>query len=144
MLSPRFVLLLASLWAANSHPRDEFTKQQMINVAACMQKTNSHDRYILATKCEPLETSRKYSGVWLVGFELSMFNVDEHIKSQPKQTRFELIVPQAFESKIKKRDSVANASYWIVFIGRQSSLPSGPDHPTIVLDRLISIRKLQR
>jgi hypothetical protein len=109
-----------------------------------MAAQHSTDDYLLVTKCEPLEQSRLFHGIWTVGFESSSFRESDRTASTPISTseHYELIVPSSLRRMVHGSDSSGDTVYELSFIGRRSRLPLGPGYGTIVLDRVISMHKV--
>jgi hypothetical protein len=115
-------------------------------VSACMAAEHSHDDYLLTTKCEPLASPEEFQGTWFVGYEVSVFRkgysgVPAEIGSRLSDVD-EIVVPASLSKKAHARDSAGPSAYQLVFVGRVSMLPAMPGQRLVVLDRLISIRRV--
>jgi len=93
------------------------------------------DDYSYTTSCDKLGKQRKISGLWIIGFEISLFK-DNKVLSNRDEGYAQLIVPEQLDKIAHSRDSLGQSMYNVAFIGRDSL---EPDRSTVVLDRLLSM-----
>ncbi len=133
------VLVAISGLMSSCHPEKSREVNSYKAVSDCMDKTGSHDAYILATKCNPLSHQRIYRGTWFVGFELSAF--EEGYTGVPAALNdpSEFVAPASITEKVHAKDSTGDSAYQLTFLGREPTLPPRWRR-LVVADRILSLR----
>lgn len=138
----RHLLLLASVlvvptgsWAAHGETLKE---------GFCMAKQKATSYVDVVEPCVPFEPSRRFKGVWIVGFEMGGFR--EGLSSL---TTFDVTVPT---TELYFRDNTVDRlfdakhhqprAYYVQFIGKKSLHPVGIDHRIIIVSKLIAVQRV--
>jgi hypothetical protein len=106
------------------------------------QKTD--DEYKIVGKCVPLSKKARFQGIWLVGYETSIFKplpIDK--RDEHDLVGYNLTAPNDVVGTIGKPQSMHPFSYDVSFIGRKSLLPWTAGGDIMVMDKLISMRRIQ-
>lgn len=139
------IVLVGTLLSA-CHRKEQQRATDLKSVSACMKAQQSHDDYLLATKCLPLGPEAKVKGTWVVGFEISAFRKDYQGVPADLGTgtdnRYELIVPTALGERVHADDAKGPLAFQLSFLGRESALTAMGGAKTIVADKVLSLRRV--